>query len=154
MLLKLEGLLYVSSLDLNIGYYHIKLHPGARHLWYNYNTLHLGLCNSLDVFQEKMNELFPGFNYIIVYIDNLLIISKTMYDDHLDKIDSVLYKLGETGLKVNAATSFFDHIRIRVPRLLDNPWRNPACTNKNNRYTKHSATYNNNKLLSFIGMIN
>ena len=67
----------------------------------------MGLCNSPDVFQEKMNELFDGFDYIRAYIDDLLIINKGTYGDHLEKIDSVLYKLGEAGLKVNATKSFF-----------------------------------------------
>ena len=33
------------------------------------------LCNSPDVFQEKLTELFHGLEYIWAYIDELLIIS-------------------------------------------------------------------------------
>ena len=32
MLLKLEGFTYATSLDLNMGYYHIELHPESKKL--------------------------------------------------------------------------------------------------------------------------
>ena len=67
----------------------------------------MGLCNSPDIFQEKMSELFSGFEYVRAYIDDLLIISKDSFDNHIEKIDSVLQRLTEAGLKVNATKSFF-----------------------------------------------
>ena len=56
MLLKLEGFKYATSLDLNMGYYHIELSPDSRKLctivlpWgkYEYLRLPMGLCNSPD----------------------------------------------------------------------------------------------------------
>ena len=61
MLLKLEGFQYATSLDLNMGYYHIELSPSSKRLctivlpWgkYEYQRLPMGLCNSPDIFQEK-----------------------------------------------------------------------------------------------------
>ena len=61
----------------------------------------MGLCNSPDIFQEKMNKLFAGFDYGRVYIDNLLIITKGSFEEHLKKLDMVLERLGTAGLKVN-----------------------------------------------------
>ena len=60
MLLKLEGFQYATSLDLNMGYYHILLIPFSKSLctivtpWgkYKYQRLPMGLCNSPDIFQE------------------------------------------------------------------------------------------------------
>ena len=115
MLLKLEGFKYATSLDLNMGYYHIELHPESMHLctivlpWgkYEYQKLPMGLCNSPDIFQEKMTELFAGLDYVRAYIDDLLIISKGSYEEHLEHLDSVLIRLKQAGLKVNAKKSFF-----------------------------------------------
>jgi len=64
MLLKLEGFQWATSLDLNMGYYHIKLDPASRTLctivlpWgkYEMQRLPMGLCNSPDIFQEKMSD--------------------------------------------------------------------------------------------------
>ena len=61
LLLKLEGFKYTTSLDLNMGYYHIELCPESKKLctivlpWgkFEYQKLPMGLCNSPDIFQEK-----------------------------------------------------------------------------------------------------
>ena len=46
----------------------------------------MGLCNSPDIFQEKMNELFNGLEYVRTYIDDLLILSNSNFEDHLNKV--------------------------------------------------------------------
>ena len=66
MLQQLKGFTYASAIDLNMGCYHIKLNAESPKLctivlpWgkYEYTSLPMGLSNSPDVFQEKMNELF------------------------------------------------------------------------------------------------
>ena len=58
----------------------------------------MGLCNSPDIFQEKMNKLFAGFDYVRAYIDNLLIVTKGSFEDHLRDLDTVLEKLATAGL--------------------------------------------------------
>ena len=115
LLLKLEGFTYGTSLDLNMGYYHITLTPESKKLctitlpWgkYEYQRLPMGLCNSPDIFQEKMSTLLSDLEYVRAYIDDLLIISNKTYEDHLDKLDEVLTRVKKAGLKVNAKKSFF-----------------------------------------------
>ena len=46
----------------------------------------MGLCNSPDIFQEKINELFHGLEYVRAYIDDVLIISNGNFEDHLNKV--------------------------------------------------------------------
>ena len=53
---------------------------------YEYLKLPMGLCNSPDIFQEKMNELFAGFDYVGAYIDNLIIMTKGSFEEHLKTI--------------------------------------------------------------------
>ena len=72
MLQKLEGFMYATSLDLNMGYYHMTLTPFARRLctvvlpWgkYEYCRLPMGLSVSPDIFQEKMSELMSGLEFV------------------------------------------------------------------------------------------
>jgi hypothetical protein len=72
LLLKLEGFQYEMLLDLNMGYYHIELSLGAKQLctivlpWgkYEYKRLPMGLCNSPDIFQEKMSSLMSDLEYV------------------------------------------------------------------------------------------
>jgi len=101
MLLKLEGFQFATSLDLNMGYYHIELSPHSKQLctivlpWgkYEYQRLPMGLCNSPDIFQEKMSTLMQDLEYVRAYIDDLLVISNGSYEDHLTKLEVVLGKL-------------------------------------------------------------
>ena len=94
-----------------MGYYHIELTPESRNLFtivlpwgkYEYQKLQMGLSNSPEIFQEKMNELFMGLEYVQAYIDDFLVISKGLFEDHLKKLNIVLNR----GLKINATKSFF-----------------------------------------------
>ena len=67
----------------------------------------MGLCNSPDIFQEKMNELFSGFEEVLVYIDDILVVTKGSFADHVEKLERALLLLREAGLKVNVKKSFF-----------------------------------------------
>ena len=108
-----------TSLDLNMGYYHIELTPFSKRLctivlpWgkYEYQKLPMGLCNSPDIFQEKMSKLFHGFENVRTYIDDLLVISNGSYEEHLEQLEQVLKVLQETGLKVNAN-------KVPLPRIV------------------------------------
>ena len=115
LLLKLEGFQWATSLDLNMGYYHIELSPFSKKLctivmpWgkYEYQRLPMGLCNSPDIFQEYMGELLGDLEHVRAYIDDLLIISKGTYEDHLEKLEEVFRRLQDAGVKVNAVKTAF-----------------------------------------------
>ena len=69
ILLKLEGLQYATSLDLNMGYYNIQLSKNASNLYtiilpwgkFRYKRLPIGVANSPEIFQPIMNDLFHVF---------------------------------------------------------------------------------------------
>ena len=115
MLLNLEGFAYASSLDLNMGYYHIELNPDSKKYCtivlpfgkYEYQRLPMGLCNSPDIFQEKVSELMEGLEFVRAYIDDVLITTSHSFQDHLEKLEEVFRRLKKAGLKVNAKKSFF-----------------------------------------------
>ena len=120
LLHKLKGFQYASSLDLNMGYYHIRLTPKASSYctvvlpWgkYEYLRLPMGLCNSPDIFQEKMSELMIGLEFARAYIDDLLVITTGPFDNHLADLEKVLSRLSEAGLKVNTTKSFFGRTEL------------------------------------------
>ena len=66
---------------------------------YKYRKELMCACNSPDIFQEKMNKLFAGYEYVRVYIDVLIIVTKGSFGDHLKDIDTVLEKLETLGPK-------------------------------------------------------
>jgi len=104
--LKLEGFTYATSLDMNMGYYHIRLTPYARTLctivlpWGKYEYCHLpmGICNSPNIFQEKISELMSGLEFVCAYLDDLLIITKSDWTNHINSVRIVLQCLAEAGI--------------------------------------------------------
>src|SRR5688572_1720428 len=90
MLQKLEDFMWATSLDLNMGYYHILLTPNASRLctvvlpWgkYKYMRLLMGLCNSPGIFQEKMSGFMTGLDFARAYLNSLLLITKGDFDKH------------------------------------------------------------------------
>ena len=79
-------------------YYHIELSPASRKLCnivlpfgkFEYQRIPIGLCNSPDIFQEKMSELFTGFENIKTYINDLPCITKQGFDQHLEQLEKYL----------------------------------------------------------------
>jgi len=112
---EMEGFSYATALDLNMGYYTIRLDPEASEIctiifpWgrYSYKRLPMGFGGSADIFQAQMMDIMASLEYVGAYIDDLLIITRGTLDDHIEKIEIVLARLRDAGLKVNAAKLFF-----------------------------------------------
>jgi hypothetical protein len=72
VLQELEGFTYVTALDLNMGYYTIRLDPDASKIctiilpWgkYSYLRLPMGVACSPDIFQAKMSELMGTLEFV------------------------------------------------------------------------------------------
>jgi len=115
VLQELEGFQYATQLDLNMGYYTIRLDPDASKIctivlpWgkYSYKRLPMGISGSPDIFQEKMSSLMATLEFVRTYLDDLLVISKDDFNDHLDKVKEVLKRLRQANLRVNVSKSTF-----------------------------------------------
>ena len=53
---------------------------------YCYKRLPMGFSNSPDIFQQKINDIFNGFEFIPEYIDELLILTKVDWVDNVQKL--------------------------------------------------------------------
>jgi putative transposase len=112
---ELEGFTYATTLDLNMGYYTIRLDPAAAEMciiifpWgkYSYQRLPMGFAGLADIFQAEMGNQMAALECIRAYIDNLLVITKSSHDDHLGKLEQVFIRLRNACLKINATKSFF-----------------------------------------------
>ena len=51
-----------------------------------YKGLHIGVINSPDIFQDKINDLFQEFDFIRTYIYNSLTLPKVDWEDSFKKI--------------------------------------------------------------------
>ncbi len=110
VLQEMEGFSYAIALDLNMDYYTIRLDPEASRIctiifpWGKYSYLRppMGIAGSPDIFNAKMSELMGVLEFVRTYLDDLLIISKTTFKDHLEKLRKVISKLRDAKLRINA----------------------------------------------------
>ncbi len=120
VLQEIEGFSFATALDLNMGYYTIRLDPDASKIctiifpWgkYSFKQLCMGIAGSPDIFQGKMLELMESLEYVRTYLDDLLCIAKLSLEDHLEKLEEILWQLCNSGLKVNAAKLTFCTLEI------------------------------------------
>jgi hypothetical protein len=162
LLQKLEGFYLATSLDLNMGYYHIGLTPYASTLctvvlpWgkYEYLRLPMGLCNSPDIFQEKMSELMFGLEFARAYLDDLLVVSKDTFESHLQHLEEVFTRLASAGLKINASKSHFCCDELEYLGYLINRRGVRPTLKKVEAIMKIDAPKTRKQLRSFIGMVN
>ena len=107
MLFNLEEFQYAKSLYLNMSYYHIRLSEQVSNLckiilpWEKHwqKRLTMGVRKSPDIFQKKINNIFRGFEFIRAYIDDLLIITKDDWYNHLENLELTLKKLKDNRLE-------------------------------------------------------
>jgi hypothetical protein len=82
-----------SALDLNMGYYYIKLDADAQKLctivfpWgkYKYKRLPMGIKIATDIFQNFMFKLVQDMEYVKTYLNDSLILTNSSFKDHLLK---------------------------------------------------------------------
>ncbi len=72
ILQKLDGFTYATALDLNMGYYIIRLEPTASEMWtiifpwgkYSYKRLPMGFGGSADIFQAQIMDLMASLEFV------------------------------------------------------------------------------------------
>ena len=97
---RLHGAKYFSSIDLMSGYHQIRLHesdvpktafrtPAGL---YEFLVLPFGLSNAPATFQTEMNRLLGHLSYVIVYLDDILIFSRSAeeHEQHVREVLSIL----------------------------------------------------------------
>ena len=105
----LYGVKYFTTLDLVRGYYQVPMDEESREFTafttsrnhYQFKRLSFGLKNAPATFQRQMQTVLSEFPWsnVIVYIDDILIMSKTI-DQHLDLVGKVLSTLDQHNIKV------------------------------------------------------
>ena len=111
---KLNGATYFTTLDLQAGYHHIPLDkPSIPKMAFNspfgkyeYIRVPFGLAQAPAYFQELMTGILKDFNFVIAYLDNIIIFSKTP-QEHLSHIRKVFKKLRSVKLSMKMSKCHF-----------------------------------------------
>lgn len=112
----LSGAEFFSTIDLASGYHQVAVHEKDRNKTafttpfglYEYLRMPFGLSNAPATFQRLMQATMSDlvFQIVLIYLDDLLVFSQT-FQDHLVRLETVLKRLRETGLKVKMEKCHF-----------------------------------------------
>jgi len=92
---QMEGFQYATTLDMNMGYYHLSLDRESSEMCtivtefckFRYKRLPMGVSCTPDIFQSKMNGLLGDIEGVRAYLDDILILSKSTYTEHLVQVE-------------------------------------------------------------------
>ena len=73
----------------------------------------MGINCAPDVFQEQMYKTMSGLDFVKTYLNNLLMMTSNMLDNHLCKLTLVLDQPCANRLKVNAEKGTFCTMEIK-----------------------------------------
>ena len=107
---QLEGFTFATALDINMGYYHIRLSDKSADMCtivtefgkYKYKRLPMGVSCSPDIFQAKIYELLGDIQGTKAYIDDILVIHKGKFYEHLQQLEEVFRRCKKANLQLNA----------------------------------------------------
>jgi hypothetical protein len=121
MIRSMEGFTFATALDLNMGYYHIKLDADAQNLCAIVFPWHMGKykCKRLPMgikiawflmfFKTSFQSLSKIWNMLRQpsYLDDLLILTNNNFKENLLKLEMVSTRLSTSGMRVNISKSKF-----------------------------------------------
>ena len=67
----------------------------------------MGVSNSSDIFQQKINDVFHGFDFIRTHIYDLFMSTKVDWKDHVQNLELTVNKMMGKGLNCNIEELFF-----------------------------------------------
>ncbi|KAG0435924.1 Retrovirus-related Pol polyprotein from transposon opus, partial [Dictyocoela muelleri] len=145
-LLDLNGSCYFSNIDLNKGYYQIPMKESdiektgftLMNRSYVFLRMPFGLTNAPRTFQYAMTKIFSDLEYVKIYLDDILVHSKTL-EEHFNHLKNVFQRIKSYGMSVNFEKSNFgleeikylgfvinkDGIKANITAISDTKLRTP-----------------------------
>ena len=120
MLDKLGRSTIFTTLDLQSGYWQIEVEEEdkqktafstGKDLW-EFNVLPFGLTGAPATFQRCMNYILMDTDHTMVYIDDIIIYSRT-FSEHLQDVRNVFERLKQSGLKVKPSKCEFAKTSVK-----------------------------------------
>ena len=119
----LAGSKYFSVLDLKSGYHQVEIKEEHKERtafsvaplgFYEYNRMAMGLANAPATYQRLMENVLGDLHLSIcmVFLDDIIVFGNS-FEEHLDRLEQVLVRLGDNGLKLNPKKCNFCQERVK-----------------------------------------
>ena len=85
---------------------------------FEFTRLPQGLCTSPGTFQRVMELIFGDMNMLqlLLYLDDVLVFASS-YEEHITRLDEVLRRLIEAGLKLNGKKCKFFQTKLTLNQM-------------------------------------
>ena len=111
---KLAGMTVFSKLDAAQGFFQLPLSSESSELTtfitpfgrYKYQRVPMGTSLGPEIFQKKITELLQGLENVDAIMDDIIVYGRNMAD-HDAKLNNVLHRVNEAGLKLNKDKCLF-----------------------------------------------
>ena len=116
MIMSLGLFMYATCIDLNIailrfglGQYNQENLHNCILPWgfYHYNILPMGVVVTTDIFQSRLLDLLGDLEYVVVYLDDILMIVNGTFEEHVQQASVVFTRLVNAGMQVNPWKTFW-----------------------------------------------
>lgn len=119
---RMEGFKVASHIDMKSAYNQLRLNPDDRiktsFMWdgmrYMFNRWPFGLSPATGKFQGVMERVLHGIDNVIIFVDDILVYSKTGVDEHISTLKKVLRRLNEYSIRMNVDKCHFGHTSIEL----------------------------------------
>jgi len=158
---QLEGCTVFSTLDLKNGYLQVPLEESAVPKTaiitpfglFEFLRMPFGLKNAGMTFQRYMDRIFNGLDFIFIYIDDILVASKSR-KEHMVHLREVLNKLRSAGLVLNLPKCTFGRSSVDfLGHLVSSQGIRPLAT-KVEALRGHPQPSTVKELQQFLGLLN
>lgn len=122
LLRRLSGFTHASCLDLSSAYQQLPIAPEDRHKTaFTYEGRHLqwqrwpfGLSPATPQFQKVMEIVLEGIEGVVIYVDDVAVVTNGSIEDHAKVVAQVIDRLNEHRLRLNIDKCHFGFRRITM----------------------------------------
>jgi len=120
---RLHGAKYFTTVDMKAGYYQVAIEENHKERtaftlgplgFWEFNKLPFGCSNSPATFERIVEEILGEYNMTIciIYLDDLIIFSST-FEEHLERLNLVMSRLHQAGIKLSPEKCQFLQRKVR-----------------------------------------
>jgi transposase InsO family protein len=158
---KAAGHKYFSTIDLRQAYHRLPLTENSQPLTsfsfegkqYMFARAPFGLKPMTSIFQRGMVDILDGFDWVAIYVDDIVIFSKTA-EEHLIQVKEVLKRLTDYKLIVNPEKCHFFYSEIVLLGFIINEHGRRIDPEKIANISTWAEPTNGKMIQRYLGMFN